>query len=281
MATPHPDHAGAAPDVPAVLAEIVANTRAEVDRLRRADPNPVPDPAQAPPRGFVRALTANAGPAVIAEIKRQSPSAGLIRPEYQDGFDPARIARAYHDAGASAISCLTDKKFFGGDPSFIGLVRDASPLPVLRKDFVVDPWQIAQTRALGADAVLLIAECLGDTELAHLVNLAIRAGLDILLESHDAEHLERCVPHARAHPDHLLLGINNRDLRTMTVDTDHTRRMLPSVPAVGRLVCESGIRTNADIQSFGDNGVRIFLIGEHLMRQDDPGSALRTLLSIG
>jgi len=262
-----------------VLAEIVAHTREEVARLRRTDPEPSFNPADDPPRGFVRALTENAAsPAVIAEIKRKSPSAGLIRPEYEEDFDPARIARVYFNAGSSAISCLTDKKFFGGHPSFIGRVRAEVPLPVLRKDFIVDPWQISQSRALGADAVLLIAECLSDRELAVLLDLALLAGLDVLLESHDAENLARCVPFAREHPDRVLLGINNRNLRTMTVDTEHTVRMLKGVPDPARLACESGIRAAADIARLGGHGVRIFLVGEHLMRRDDPGAALAELL---
>jgi len=275
------------------LAEIVEHKRGEVEELKRRVSLPELEAAVAqaePPRNFFRAVTRrddSGQPAeghhetsIIAEIKRQSPSAGLIRQEYAgDGFDPTVAARAYHKAGAAAISCLTDEKFFGGHLSFIERVKAACPLPVLRKDFIVDPIQLWETRAAGADAVLLIAECLNEREIVDSLILAQQLQLTVLIEAHSTEHLLRVRPHVGfPHPTYCLLGINNRDLTTMTTDVNHTLRLVDLVDDPGVLVSESGIRTKADLDRLAEHGVRIALVGEHLMRQDDPGSALRALL---
>jgi len=236
------------------------------------------------PRNFFAAVTRHGRAdhtSVIAEIKRRSPSAGLLRPEYEgEGFDPAAIARAYHAAGASAISCLTDERYFGGDLSFIHRVRDAIPLPVLRKDFIVDPYQVWESRAFGADAILLIAECLTESQLLDLAILAHQLQLTTLVETHDMENLLKVRPHVGfPSRSYMLLGINNRDLRTMTTDLSHTLRLLDFVEDKRVLVSESGISTREDIVKLRSKGVRIVLVGESLMREADPGDALRRLVS--
>ena len=246
--------------------------------------------AASPPRGFVRSLRApleGIRAAIIAEVKRKSPSAGWIREEYKpaadgsDAFEPEDIARRYHRAGARAISCLTDEPYFAGKLSYLERVREAVPLPVLRKDFMIDPYQVAESRAAGADAVLLIAECLSDEQITELLGLSLGLGMDVLVESHDRENLLRCVRLTASCPDgRVLLGINNRDLRIMKTDLDHTLRMTADVPDPGALVSESGIRTGADLERLGKAGVRIALVGEHLMAQTDPGVALSELLRV-
>lgn len=238
---------------------------------------------QEPPRNFFAAVTQRlpARPtAVIAEIKRRSPSAGLIRPEYDgEGFDPARIATRYHANGAAAISCLTDERSFGGQLSYIERIKDAVPLPVLRKDFIIDQWQLWESRAAGADGVLLIAECLNDSELVDMLILAQQLRLTTLLEVHGIESLLRVRPHVGfPHRSYGLLGINNRDLRSMRVDISHTVRLVDMVEDLNVLVSESGITTPNDLLRLRRHGVRIVLVGEHLMRQDDPGAALAELL---
>lgn len=235
-----------------------------------------------PPRNFFRAVTRHPDAvhfSVIAEVKRKSPSAGLIRPEYEgDGFQPETIARAYYDNGAVAISCLTDERYFGGHLSFIERIKAAVPLPVLRKDFIIDPWQLWESRAAGADAVLLIAECLNESQLVDLLILSQQLQLTTLLEVHDMENLLRVRPHIGfPHPGYALLGINNRDLNTMRVDLSHTLRLADLVDDRSILVSESGIRSRDDLLRLRSVGVRIALVGEHLMRQDDPGAALAAL----
>lgn len=255
------------------------------------------------PRNFFAAVTRHdaAHPtAVIAEIKRMSPSAGLIRPEYArvtdaasaaagaggvagaeggGGFTPETVARGYFAHGAAAISCLTDEKFFGGHLSFIARVKAAVPLPVLRKDFVIDPYQLYESRAAGADAVLLIAECLTESEIVDYLILAQQLGLTTLLEVHDMENLLRVRPYVGfPHAGYALLGINNRDLSTMTVDLAHTLRLADLVEDRTILVSESGIQTPAHLARLREEGVKIVLVGEHLMRQADPGAALGELL---
>ncbi len=261
-----------------LLDEIVAHKRAEVAHRRAHVPSPASDP-QDRPRGLVRALTSGrAHPiAVIAEIKRKSPSAGWIRPG--DDFDPASIACAYADAGASAISCLTDEKYFGGSASYIQRIRAQVSLPVLRKDFLIDPWQIDESRAIGADGVLLIAECLDDDALNTLAGRAIDLDLDILFEAHDRENLARIVAASAKIPDdRYLIGINNRDLRTMTTDLRHAIDLSGLLASPERVVAESGIRTAQDLRLLQEAGLTIVLVGEHLMRQPDPGRALAGLL---
>ena len=231
------------------------------------------------PRNFFKAVVAQGASGrsrVIAEVKRKSPSAGLIRAD----FDPVDIARRYHDAGASAISCLTDEADFGGELALIERIRDAIPLPVLRKDFIVDAWQIWESRAAGADAILLIAECLTEREIVDFQILAVELGLTTLLEVHDVESLYRVQPHLGfPHPGYALLGINNRDLRTMTTSLAHTFRMVDMIEDRSIVVSESGIRTADDLRRLREHGVHIALVGEHLMKQPDPGAALQELLS--
>jgi indole-3-glycerol phosphate synthase len=269
-----------------VLDEIIAHKRTEVEAAKGATPFAELEAQvaqQEPPRNFFAAVKApgSAGATrVIAEIKRTSPSAGLIRPEYAlPSFAPEAIAQAYYDAGAAAISCLTDRRFFGGDLSFIQRIKDRVPLPVLRKDFIIDPWQLWESRAAGADAVLLIAECLREAELIDLQILAQQLGLTVLLEVHDMDNLLRVRPHVGfPHAAYFLLGINNRNLATMQVDLAHTLRLADMVEDRSILVSESGIKTQDDVLRLRDAGVRIVLVGEHLMRQADPGAALRDLL---
>jgi indole-3-glycerol phosphate synthase len=277
---------------PSTLAEIVAHKREEVARAKVALPMSELEGlvAQAePPRNFFSAVTRHDDAvhfSIIAEIKRKSPSAGLIRPEYADskdggegGFKPETIARAYHANGAAAISCLTDEKHFGGHLSFIERIKEAVPLPVLRKDFIIDPWQLWESRAAGADAILLIAECLNDSEIVDMLILSQQLQMTALLEVHDMENLLRVRPYVGfPHAGYGLLGINNRDLSTMTVDLAHTIRLADLVEQRSILVSESGIKTRDDLLKLRSVGVRIALVGEHLMRQDDPGAALAQLV---
>jgi indole-3-glycerol phosphate synthase len=234
------------------------------------------------PRNFFHAVTqdpATHKPArpvnLIAEIKKASPSAGLIRAD----FDPVSIAKQYAAAGADAISVLTDQKWFRGDLSYIKAVRDAVPLPVLRKDFIIDPYQVYQSRAAGADAILLIAECLETSELIDLQILATELNLTCLIEVHDIDSLMRVRDHVIGFPhrSYSLLGINNRDLRTMTTDLKTTTRMAELVEDKSVLVSESGIASFADVKKVADAGVRAVLVGESLMRRDDIGVAVAEL----
>jgi indole-3-glycerol phosphate synthase len=277
------------PAMTGVLAEIVENTKREVEAAKARTPLVELEgmvAQQEPARNFFRAVTHHPTPdhiSIIAEVKRKSPSAGLIRPEYATdgpgGFDPVRVATRYYENGAAAISCLTDQKYFGGDIRFIERIRDAIPIPVLRKDFIVDPYQLWESRAHGADAVLLIAECLSLSQLLDLMILAQQLQLTTLLEVHDAESVLRVRPHVGfPHPAYALLGINNRDLTTQTVHVNHTLRMLDLVEDTKTLVSESGIRSRTDLDRLHAAGVRIALVGEHLMRSDDPGRALAELL---
>ncbi len=263
-----------------VLEKIVADKQQEVAQRRAQKPleelkrQAADSPA---PRNFFAALTRPNGKLrVIAEIKRASPSAGLIRPD----FDPVAIARAYADNGAAAISCLTDEKYFQGSLDSLAVVKQAVNLPVLRKDFIIDPYQVYESRAAGADAILLIAECLTEPRMLDLLILATELKLTTLIEVHDMESLVQVNDHVGfPHPTYQLLGINNRNLKTMTTDLNHTIDLLPHVQDVGILVSESGIRTHQDIQLLAEHGVHRVLVGEHLMRQPDPGKALRQLMS--
>lgn len=267
-----------------ILGDIIESTRRTVAHAKshRSLTDVTAAAKAAPPvRGFVAALTSPARPfAVIAEIKRKSPSAGLIRPEYAaDSFAPESIARRYHAAGAAAISCLTDEPYFAGHLSFLPRVRQACPLPILRKDFIVDPYQLYEARAAGADAVLLIAECLDDADLVNLHRIARSLTLDVLLEIHDADQLTRCVSLlGQTWPANTLLGVNNRDLRTMTVDLANAERAVAAFGRPSLMVAESGIKTFSDLARLRAHGIRIALVGEHLMREPDPGLALSTLL---
>lgn len=265
-----------------VLDEIVARKRVEVARARSATSlesirSRIPDLGR--PRNFFRAVVADRKPRtfrVIAEVKRKSPSAGVIR----EDFDPADIAERYHSGGAAAISCLTDEHYFGGDLAFIERIKARVPLPVLRKDFIVDEYQVWESRAAGADAILLIAECLSEGQLIDLQILATELGMTTLVEVHSVENLCRMMNHVGfPHSGYSLLGINNRDLATMTSDLGHTFRMLDLVEDARVLVSESGIRTGGDLVRLRDHGINIALVGEHLMREPDPGRALAGMLA--
>jgi indole-3-glycerol phosphate synthase len=233
--------------------------------------------ADAPPtRGFAVALRerVNAGKAaVIAEIKKASPSKGLIRPD----FDPAAIARSYAAGGATCLSVLTDADFFQGNDAYLREAREACALPVLRKDFTVDKYQVHEARALGADAILLIAAALDNAALANLHALAIEVGLDVLVEVHDAVDLQRVLPLPNL--PRTLVGINNRDLRTFETSIETTLSLKEAVPGDRLLVTESGIATSADVARLRAAGVNAFLIGEAFMRADDPGAELAELFA--
>lgn len=262
-----------------VLARIVADKKLEVEAARKRVPLEELKAralASERPRNFFSAVTRPKGELrVIAEVKKASPSAGLIR----EDFDPVAIAKAYHEAGAAAISCLTDAKYFQGSLDYIAQIKQAVPLPVLRKDFIIDPYQVYEARAAGADAVLLIAECLGEPQLIDLLILATELKMTVLLEVHDYESLIQVKSHVGfPHPGYQLLGINNRNLKTMTTDLGHTLNLLKDVPDKDILVSESGIRTPEDVKRLRDAGIHRVLVGEHLMRQPDVGEALRELI---
>jgi len=206
---------------------------------------------------------------VLAEIKRASPSAGPIRPD----ADPADIAAEYAGAGAAAISVLTDRQFFAGDLSFLARVRERVGVPLLRKDFIVDAYQLAEARAGGADAVLLIVAALSERELAELSAAAASYQLDALVEVHDLREADVALAAGAK-----LIGVNHRDLRTFTMDMTLTAQIAPRVPSDTVLVGESGIRSAADVRALGDAGAHAVLVGEHLMRASSPGAALRELL---
>ncbi len=254
-----------------ILDDILARTRADLEVRRRARPLAAveADAARVPPaRGLARALRQPGEVAAIAEFKRRSPSAGWIA----EGADPAAMARAYAAGGARAMSVLTDGPFFGGGLPDLAASRAACELPILRKDFVVDSYQIVEARAAGADAVLLIVAALDDSALRALLAAAGEAGLDALVEAHDETEVARAVDAGAA-----LVGINNRDLRTFQVDRDLAVRMRPRVPADRIIVAESGIRDAADVARLREAGVDARRGGETLMRAPEPAAALKAL----
>ncbi len=263
-----------------ILDKILARKREEVVQASRERPLSQLRQmlAQAPTvRGFARAIhqRLDAGQcAVIAEIKKASPSKGLIRAE----FDPAFLAKDYARGGAACLSVLTDRDFFQGAPEYLQAARAACELPVLRKDFMVDPYQILESRVLGADAILLIVAALSDDSMQALANEALALGMDVLVEIHDASELQRAL-RIQGDGQRMLLGINNRNLRTFETSLDTTRQLMQQVPAGRPVVSESGIFRPEDIASLQASGVNAFLIGESLMRQPSPGEALRQLLA--
>ncbi len=226
---------------------------------------------QTPPRGFRKALddAARSGFGLIAEIKRASPSRGLIRPD----FDPPAHAQAYAAAGAACLSVLTDEPYFQGHDDYLMAARSACALPVLRKDFIVDPWQVLESRALGADAILIIVAALDDGQMAEIEDAAIGLGMDALVEVHDASELERALA-LRSR----LIGVNNRDLRDFSVDFARTYELVGSAPAGCTFVAESGLNSHDDLIAMAAHGVRCFLVGEALMREADVETATRALL---
>ena len=256
------------------LEEICATKRIEVAQRRAERSITELDHAaagQSAPRGFEAALRARAanGFALIAEIKKASPSKGLIRPD----FHPADHAAAYARGGATCLSVLTDAPYFQGHEDYLAEARAACALPVLRKDFMVEPWQVAEARAIGADAILIIVAALEDAAMAEIEAAAIERGMDVLVEVHDEAEM------ARAHAlKSRLIGVNNRDLKTFTTELATTERLAPLAPEGALLVGESGINSHADCQRLAAAGVRTFLVGESLMRQDDVETATRQLL---
>lgn len=226
---------------------------------------------QTPPRGFESALRAKAatGYALIAEIKKASPSKGLIRAD----FSPADHARDYQSGGATCLSILTDAPYFQGHEDYLIAARAACTLPVIRKDFMVDPWQCAEARAIGADAILIIAACLSDQQMAEIEAAAHEHGMDALVEVHNEDEMERA-----HHLKSRLIGVNNRDLKRFVTDLSTTERLAPFAPAGALLISESGINTHADLLRLEPCGARTFLVGESLMRQPDITAATRKLL---
>ncbi|HTY70216.1 MAG TPA: indole-3-glycerol phosphate synthase TrpC [Alphaproteobacteria bacterium] len=259
-----------------VLAEICAATRREVERRKERLPQAELERSARsapPPRGFARALKEAAlgpRPALIAEIKKASPSRGLIRAE----FDPPALARAYKDGGATCLSVLTDGPYFQGSDAHLAAARAAVDLPVLRKDFMLDPYQVIEARAIGADCILLILAALDDVTARSLARLARELGLDVLAEVHDEAELARALALEDA-----LLGINNRNLKTLAVDLATFERLARLAPQERFLVAESGLKTPADLARLARAGARAFLIGESLMAQADVAAATRALLS--
>lgn len=232
--------------------------------------------AMPPTRGFVAAIEARIAvgdAAVIAEVKKASPSKGVIRPD----FDPGAIARSYQDGGAACLSVLTDVDFFQGSDDFLQQARAACTLPVLRKDFTIAPYQVFEARVLGADCILLIVAALDAARLADLAAQALELGMDVLLEAHDRDELERALRIPEGNGRTPLLGINNRDLRSFEVALETSLSLRTAVPPSRLMVSESGIATVADVAQLRAAGIDAFLVGESFMREADPGAALRRL----
>jgi indole-3-glycerol phosphate synthase len=258
-------------DTPDILRRIVARKREEITERERTMPLAevaARAAAQGPARGFVTALQARVAagdPAVIAEIKKASPSKGVLRAD----FYPAEIARSYAAGGATCLSVLTDADFFQGSEAYLEAAREACDLPVIRKDFIVDPYQVVEARAIGADCILLIAACLAPDRLQALNDQAHELGMDVLIEVHDADELDSALATGNT-----LIGINNRDLRSFEVNLQTTLGLLARIPDDRLVVTESGILAPADVALMRGHGVHVFLVGEAFMRADDPGRRL-------
>ncbi len=222
------------------------------------------------PRGFTQSVIKKAlsGPAVIAEVKKASPSAGVIRAD----FDPAAIARSYEVAGATCLSVLTDRDYFQGSAEYLQQARAACSLPVIRKDFIIDPFQVLEARVMGADCILLIVAALGLAQLQELDSLARELKLDVLVEVHDEAELELALQTQAQ-----LIGVNNRNLKTFVTDIAVSERIRPLIPADRLMVSESGIHQREDVKRLQENDIRAFLVGEAFMRAEDPGAALNIL----
>lgn len=262
-----------------ILDEILQTKREEIaDRKRRLsfrDLEEIATEMVSPSLDFRRALEnkiLSGQPAVIAEIKKASPSKGVLR----ERFDPREIAQSYQAGGAAALSVLTDHKYFQGAEAYLQLAKSVSGLPALRKDFLIDPYQIVEARAIEADAVLLIAAALSKGQMAELAQLALSLGMAVLVEIHDENELEQVL--ALDRPE-ILLGINNRNLHTFSTTIETTLRLLPHIPEGFLVVTESGIQTREDVRRLCEAGVRAFLVGEAFMRAEDPGAVLRRLFS--
>jgi indole-3-glycerol phosphate synthase len=258
-----------------VLDEIIAAKREHVAGRKREAPLAVVEArarAAGPVRGFANALAARSvdGYGLICEIKKASPSKGLIRKD----FDPLELAQAYQVGGAACLSVLTDTPYFQGEDGHLAAARAAVGLPVLRKDFMIDPYQVAEARALGADCILIIMAGVGDGQAGELAATAAAFGMDVLVEVHDADEMARG---ARLKPR--LVGINNRNLKTLSVDLATTEQLAPLAPADAILVCESGLATRSDLDRMARAGTRCFLIGESFMRQPDVAAAVRLMLT--
>lgn len=260
-----------------ILQTIVARKREEVAAAKQAQPEPAlraqaaQAPAVRPFADVIRQRAQHAQAAVIAEVKKASPSKGLLR----DPFEPASIARSYEAGGAACLSVLTDRDFFQGSPAYLQVAREACALPVLRKDFIVDPYQIWEARAMGADCILLIAACLDDAQMQDFEAQAMALGLSVLVEVHDEDELARALRLSTP-----LLGVNNRNLRSFEVDLGTSLRLHALCPAERVLVAESGIATPQDVARLREAGIHAFLVGEAFMRAPEPGEALRQLFAV-
>lgn len=260
-------------NLPSILSKIIETKHEEISAGRQqfsaADfRSRINDLAEC--RGFAPAIksTLEAGPAVIAEVKKASPSAGVIR----ENFDPPAIARSYQDGGAACLSVLTDEQYFQGHADFLKAAAAACSLPVLRKDFIVDEWQVLESRAMGADCILLIVAALETTQLQHLAGVAVEVGLDVLVEIHDEAELEKALM-----TDAELIGVNNRDLHRFVTDLETSVRLKPMIPSGRCMITESGIHSRDDVEKMQSHGINAFLVGEAFMRADDPGAELRGL----
>lgn len=255
-----------------ILQTIVEHKRTEIEAARARRPLAELQAAlsSAPPvRGFVESLANASGMGLIAEVKKASPSAGLIRAD----FDPVKIAKIYEAHGANCLSVLTDEKYFQGHLDFLTAARNAVGIPVMRKEFIIDPYQVLEARVAGADCILLIAECLDDCRMRELYFQASDLGMDVLIEIHESENLERVLK-----LDPPIIGINNRNLRQMKTDLAHTLDLADKIPPGTLLVSESGIKTNADVVRLHNGGAKAILVGESLMRSPDIGQAVDELL---
>jgi indole-3-glycerol phosphate synthase len=264
-------------DTPDILKKILDKKAEEVARRRLgmtiANLEDIAAGVEAP-RGFYNALQSKVlakKPAIIAEIKKASPSKGVIREDFQ----PIAIGQDYAMNGAACLSVLTDKDFFQGSEVYLQMVRERCPLPVLRKDFMVDPYQIYEARALGADCILLIVAALEDGQMHGLSDIATQLGMDVLVEVHDANELQRALT-----LDTKLIGINNRNLRTFETSLETTLALKANIPSDRLIITESGIHSHEDVQLMLDNGIYTFLVGEAFMRAESPGQKMRELFGL-